>query len=95
MGGVAIGLRPEWSSNNPSQELVDALWDHIEAYWHQEPKERPTAPDVLETLRALGEAQCHTSVVSTEDPDDKAMIVEWEHIEDGPEDGTLFWFGVT
>ena len=95
MGRVAIGLRPEWPSNNPSQELVDALWDPIEAYWHQEPKERPIAPDVLETLRALSEAQCHTSVVSEDDPDDKAMILEWENIEDGPEDGMLFRLGVT
>ena len=51
-----MGIRPEWPSNNPSQGLVDALWDQTEAYWHQEPKERPTASEVLETLLVLDDS---------------------------------------
>ena len=51
---VVTGLRPEWPSNNPSQKLVDVLWEHIESCWNQEPKERPTALSVLRALQELG-----------------------------------------
>ena len=55
VGRVAVGLQPEWPSNNPSQELVDALREQIETCWDQEPKERPTASEVLQTLLVLNE----------------------------------------
>ena len=93
---VAAGIRPEWPSNNPPQGLADALWEQIKACWKQDPKERPTASNVLETLLALdGGAYHREPSVSMGDPDDEATIAEWEHVEDGPEEGTFFGLGVT
>jgi len=92
---VTAGLRPEWPSNSPPQGLADALWEQIKACWKQEPKERPAASDVLETLLALGETYHHEPVVSVDDLDDEAMVEEWEYVEDGPEEGTFVGLSVT
>jgi hypothetical protein len=90
VGRVATGLRPEWPSNNPSQGLVDALWEQIEACWSQEPKERPTASQVLQTLLALGETQHLEPEVPVEGSDDET-VKEWEQVEDDPD--STFWAG--
>ena len=96
MNRVATGLRPEWPSSNPPQGLADALWQQIEACWRQEPKERPTASNVLAALLALGGGTYHYEPpVSVGGPDDEAAIGEWEHIEDGPEEGTFVGLSVT
>ena len=89
MDRVTTGLRPKWPSNNPLQGLADVLWGQIKACWKQEPKERPTAPNVLETLLALGETQHHKSVVSVNDTDDETMIGELKYVE-----GTYVGLGV-
>ena len=85
MDKITTGLRPEWSSNNLSQKLVDALWEHIEACWNQEPKERPTALEVLQTLLALGEGGHHEPVVSVENSEDDVTERESEEVEDTPD----------
>jgi hypothetical protein len=59
----------------------------------QEPKERPTASNVLETLLALGETYHHEPVVSVGDPDDEAMMRGGNNVEDGPEEGTFVGVG--
>ena len=82
---VAEGLRPEWLSNSLSQELVDTLREHIEACWNQEPKERPTASKVLQTLLALGNGGNRESVVSVENAEDEVTETEWEQVEDTPD----------
>jgi len=92
---VAAGLRPELPYNNPPQGLADALWEQIKACWRQEPEERPTAPNVLETLLTLGETYHHEPVISTGESDDETTIAEWEHVEDGPEEGTFVGLSVT
>ena len=86
-----MGLRPEWPFVNPPQGLAGALWEQIKSCWNQEPKERPTASRVLETLVVLGETypDHHEPVVSVGDPDDEAMIEEWDHVNDGFEEGTF------
>jgi len=49
---------------------------------------------VLEILLALDSgAYHHEPAVSMGDPDEEATIAEWEHVEDGPEEGTFFWVG--
>ena len=90
MDRVTTGLRPEWPSKKNPQGLTNALWEQIKACWKQEPKGRPTASDVLETLLALGETYHHEPVVSVGDSADEAMVGDWEHVEDDPEEGT-FW----
>ena len=75
---IAKGSRPEWSSNNPSQKLVDALREHVEACWKQEPKERPTALEVLQTLLTLGEGKQQEPMVPVEPPEDDEAMREWE-----------------
>ena len=82
---ITRGLRPEWSSANPSQKLANALWEHIEACWNQEPKERPTAFEVLQTLLALGEDKYQVPVASVENAEDDPMVREWEQAEDTPD----------
>ena len=82
---ITRGLRPEWSSANPSQKLANALWEHIEACWNQEPKERPTAFEVLQTLLALGEDKYQVPVASVENAEDDPMVSEWEQAEDTPD----------
>ena len=90
---VTTGVRPEWPSNNPSQELVDGLWEQIEACWSQEPNERPTASKALLTLMALAEARRQGAEVSEVD----VMRRGWERVENVP-DGAFWafwrWFGV-
>ena len=95
MDRVTAGLRPERPSNSPPQGLADALWEQIKACWRQEPKERPTASNVLETLLALGETDNIEPAVSVDGPDDEAMIKEWEQVEDGLEEGTFVGLSVT
>ena len=86
------GLRPEWPSTNPPQGLANGLWEQVEACWKQEPKERPTASNVLETLLALGETYHHEPVISMGGSDDETMVWEWEHVEDDPEE-SMSWIG--
>ena len=85
MDKITTGLRPEWSSNNLSQKLLDALWEHIEAFWNQEPKERPTVLEVLQTLLALGEGGHYEPVVSVENSEDDVTEREREEVEDTPD----------
>ena len=73
---VAIGDRPEWPSNNPSQALVGALWDQVKSCWSQEPTERPTALDVQQALME----------VHAQKP---ALMREWERIDSAIEDRTF------
>ena len=82
-----MGLRPGRPSDSPSQGLIDEIWEQIEACWNHEPNARPTALRVLQTLLALSEARHVELVASVEDSDDVATIGEWEHVEDGTEDG--------
>lgn len=84
-----MGLRPEWPSNNPSQGLVDELWEQTEACWNQEPDERPTVSRVLQTLQVLSGVQRQVTMTSVEDSDDRAIAGEREQVEDSP-DGTLW-----
>jgi hypothetical protein len=81
--GVANGLRPKWPSNNPSQGLVNALREQIEACWGQELKERPAASDVLQTLLALDEDRPQERQEPPKHDD------TWEYVEDKPEPGTF------
>lgn len=92
---VTTGFRPEWPSNNLTRRLTGALWEQIKACWNQEPKERPTAPNVLETLLALGKTYRHEPVASVDDPDGRAIIREWKFVEDFTVDSTFIWLGVT
>lgn len=48
-----MGYRPDCPSNNPSQGLVDALWEQMEACWHDDPGQRPAVLTVLQSLRRL------------------------------------------
>ena len=86
VGGVNIGLRPEWSPNGPIQKSVDEL---IEACWNQEPKERPTASSVLQTLLALGEEKPQAPMEPLKLPVDDA----WDYLEDTPEFSTFGFCG--
>ena len=86
MDKVTSGLQLEWPSSNPLQKLVDELWEKIVACWNQEPGGRPNVFKVLQTLRVLGEAQHHESVVSAEDSDDDLTMGEWEYVEDYPKE---------
>ena len=84
---VSKGLRPGRPSN-PPKWLADGLWGQIEACWKQEPNERPTASEVLQTLSALSEAQNQgRSPVVAEDPYDEALMLGWEYVKGGPEEG--------
>ena len=84
---AATGFGSGWSLVNPPQGLGDALW----ACPDQQLEERPTPSKVLEILLALGEAYPyhHEPIASVDDPDDKAMISEWEYVEADLEEGTL------
>ena len=73
-----MGLRPEWPSNNPSQGLVDELWEQTEACWNQEPDERPTVSRVLQTLQVLSGVQRQVTMTSVEDSDDESVMMEWD-----------------
>ena len=75
VGGVTKGVRPEWLPSNPLQKSVDAL---IEACWNQEPKERPTASNVLQTLLALGEERPQEPQEPLKYPEDET----WDYVED-------------
>ena len=86
---ITKGFRPEWPSSNPSQKLVDALREHVEACWKKEPGERPTALEVLQTLLTLGEGRRQELVVSGEDPEDDEAMREWEQVRSTPELSTL------
>ena len=86
---IAKGSRPEWSSNNPSQKLVDALREHVEACWKQEPKERPTALEVLQTLLTLREGKQQEPMVPVEPPEDDDAMREWEQVGSTPELSTF------
>ena len=91
MDKLVMGLRPEWPSNNPSQGLVDELWEQTESCWNQKPDGRPTASKVLQTLQVLSGTQRRGTVASVEDSEDRAIVGEREQVEDSP-DGT-FWSG--
>ena len=80
---MATGLRPEWPSNSPSQVLVDALREQVEACWGQELKERPTASEVLQTLLALDEDRPQEHQESPKHDD------TWDYVEDKLEPGTF------
>ena len=82
MNKIATGLRPEWSSNSPSQKFADEL---IKACWYQEPKERPTAFEVLQSLLALGECGHQKPVVPVEKAEDDVAMGEWEQVGSTPE----------
>ena len=90
---ITKGFRPEWPSNNPSQKLVDALREHVEACWNQEPDERPTALEVLQTLLTLGEVRQPELVVSVENPEDDEAMREWEQVGSTPELSTFSFRG--
>ena len=95
VGSVMRGQRPEWPSNNPPQGLAEALWGQIKSCWKQEPKERPTASNLLESLLALGEAHQREPVASVDDRDDDAVTGEWEVLGDGLGEGAFVGSGVT
>ena len=95
MDRVTTGLRPEWPSNHPPQGFADVVWERVGACWRQEPKERPTAFSVLDTLLALGETYHHEPVVSVGDLDNEVIMREWEHVDDSPEEGTVVELDVT
>ena len=86
---LATGSRPERPSNDPSQRLVDELWEQIVTSWNQEPNGRPTVFKILRTLRVLDEPQ-HQSIVSKEDFSDEMGVRDWEFVKDDPEEST-FW----
>jgi len=75
-----MGCRPEWPSNNPSQGLVDALWDQIEAYWHDDPRQRPAALTVLQFLQRL--SQERTQEKSQEPQEFQDLQESLEHVDD-------------
>jgi serine/threonine protein kinase len=54
-------LGPEPPSDGPSEELVDELWELSEVCCSQDPRERPRAKKVLETLEALVKKQAKES----------------------------------
>ena len=91
-----MGLRPEWPFVDPPQGLAGALWEQIKSCWNQEPKERPTASKVLETLVVLGEAYHyhHEPVVSVGGPGGEAVVGGWDRVRDGLEEGTFCGLGV-
>lgn len=66
MASVVMGHRPEFPLNNPSRGLVDALWDQIEACWHDDPEQRPAAFMVLQFLQGL--TQVRTQEVPQKSP---------------------------
>ena len=89
MNWVSMGLRPEWPSGNRPQGSAYELWEQIGACWNQAPNERPTAPEVQQTLTALYESQHQKPMVSVVDPDVETMVRVLGHVDDGPEQSTL------
>lgn len=84
--GVITGLRPEWPSDDPFEELTDALWREVQACWSYDPEERPTASAVLQTLQAVSQDVNRERPQgpqepqgSSEQPDDDEA---WDRMED-------------
>ena len=48
-----MGLRPEWLFDDPSRASVDVIWEQIRACWSHDPRERPAALTVFQSLNAL------------------------------------------
>ncbi|KAF9643599.1 kinase-like protein [Thelephora ganbajun] len=83
VGRVTMRLRPEWPSDNPSQGLVDALRDQVEACWSHDPEQRPTALMVLQSLQALSRKRSQESQEPPEQTDDSSLDVLCVHSMSG------------
>ena len=95
VGRVMRGQRPEWPSNNPPQGIAEALWEQIKSCWKQEPKERPTAPSVLEALLDIGKVYQGEPATSVGDRDDGAVTGGWEYLGGGLKEGGFVGSDVT
>jgi hypothetical protein len=70
---------------------VDALWDQIEACWHDDPEQRPSAFTVLQFLQGLSEER-----IPQEEPQEFLELTDdeaWDCIEDAPELRTFSFSG--
>lgn len=90
--GVITGLRPEWPSDDPFEELTDALWREVQACWSYDPEERPTASAMLQTLQVLSQDMNRERPQgpqgSSVPPDDEA----WDRIDDAERLGMRGFF---
>ena len=99
--GVKMGYRPDCPYHSPSQELLIALWDQIEACWHDDPEQRPAALTVLQFLQCLDqertkkEPQEPQILEESREPQEQFEFAddnEWDYIKDSPEIPSAFFF---
>ena len=104
VASITMGHRPECPSNNPSQGLVDALWDQIEACWHDDPEQRPSALTMLQFLRGLIQERTQEESQEFQEPHENLGTHElleqtddeaWDYIqvEGTPEPRKFFFYG--
>ncbi|KAF9789355.1 kinase-like domain-containing protein [Thelephora terrestris] len=82
---VITGLRPEWPSDDPSQALIDALRNQVEACWCYDPEERPTALMALQSLQAFAQERDKERLQETQHLLEQGDDDSWDYLDDAAE----------
>jgi hypothetical protein len=85
---VITGLRPEWPSDDPSQALIDALRNQVEACWCYDPEERPSAHMALQFLQAFAQERDQERPQETQHLLEQGDDDSWDYLDDAAEVGS-------